>query len=196
MVFSKRTKKHKDDPSWVSVLMFFFYLMECVVQLLATAAWDVGNALLMAAAGKLSLEELVKALTANILLNETTWEDDDVGVVVLADEVGNLWTPYEASTDLLMLVERHSDAFARATHGNAWIALASLNGIGQSVSVSGIVARLFGQGAIVMPLDTLLVEILLDKLLEWESSVITGKTHKNLDFHRTIYYLRFTIQSM
>ena len=82
------------------------------MQLLATAAWDVGNALLMAAAGKLSLEELVKALTANILLDETTWEDDDVGVVVLADEVGNLWTPYEASTDLLMLVERHGDAFA------------------------------------------------------------------------------------
>ena len=163
------------------------------MQLLATAAWDVSNALLMAAAGKLSLEELVKALTANILLDETTWEDDDVGVVVLADEVGNLWTPYEASTDLLMLVERHGDAFARATHGNAWIALASLNGIGQSVSVSGIVARLFGQGAIVMPLDTLLVEVLLDELLKWVGGMIARQTHEILDFHRTIYYLQFTI---
>ena len=73
---------------------------------------DVVDAGLVTTAGELCLEELVEALAACLLGDETAGEDDDVGVVVLADEVGNLGLPDKACTDALMLVERHGDAFA------------------------------------------------------------------------------------
>ena len=89
-----------------------------IIRLLARNRLD---ALLMAASCKLSVEELVKALTAYFLADEATGEDYDIGIVVLADEVGNLGLPNKSGTNLLVLVEGHGDAFARTTHSDAWI---------------------------------------------------------------------------
>ena len=75
-------------------------------------ARNVLDALLMATTCELGVEELVEALTAYVLGDEAAREDDDVGVVVLTDEVGNLWLPYKTGTDALVLVEGHGDAFA------------------------------------------------------------------------------------
>ena len=88
-----------------------YYIYKCV-DLLATAARDVLDALLVATTGEFGLEELVEALAAHFLGDEAAWEDDDVGIVVLADEVSDLWLPNETGTDALVLVEGHRDAFA------------------------------------------------------------------------------------
>ena len=138
----------------------------CVVSVGALFAGDVVDALLMTSAGKLGVEELVKALAANVLGDEASGEDNDVGVVVLADEVGNLGLPDEAGADLLVLVERHADAFARAAHGYAGIDFAPLDAFGQSVAVGGVVAGLLGVGAVVFVGDAFLVEIFLYELLQ------------------------------
>ena len=66
----------------------------------------------MSSACKLGVEELVEALTACLLADESAGEDDDVGIVVLADEVGYLRLPYKTSAYALMLVEGHGDTFA------------------------------------------------------------------------------------
>ena len=65
---------------------------------------DVLDALLMASASKLCMEEFVKALAAHFLCDEPAREYDDIGVVVLADEMGNLRLPNQSGTDALMLV--------------------------------------------------------------------------------------------
>ena len=70
------------------------------------------DALLMATSSKLCVEEFVETLAAYVFADETTGEDNHVGVVVLTDEVGNLWLPNKTGTDALMLVEGHGDAFA------------------------------------------------------------------------------------
>ena len=75
-------------------------------------ARNIFDALLMATTCELSVEEFVEALTAYVFGDEAAREDDDVGVVVLTDEVGNLWLPYKTGTDALVLVEGHGDAFA------------------------------------------------------------------------------------
>ena len=75
-------------------------------------ARNVFYALLVASACELCAEELVKALAAHLFCDEAAREDDDVGVVVLADEVGNLWLPNKSCAYMLVLVERHGDAFA------------------------------------------------------------------------------------
>lgn len=75
-------------------------------------ARNVFYALLVASTCELCAEELVETLAAYLFCDEAAREDDDVGVVVFADEVGYLWLPYKSGTDALMLVECHGDAFA------------------------------------------------------------------------------------
>ena len=118
----------------------------------------------MATSCKLCIEEFVKALTAYVFADESAREDNDVGVVVLTDEVGNLGLPNKTGTDALMLVEGHGDAFARTAHGDAWIYFAFLDAFSQCVAIGGIVARLFGIGAVVLVLIAFLLKIFLDEL--------------------------------
>ena len=66
----------------------------------------------MTASRKFGVEEFVEALAADVFADEAAWEDNDVGVVVLADEVGDLGLPNKSGADALVLVEGHRDAFA------------------------------------------------------------------------------------
>ena len=125
---------------------------------------DVFNALLMATSCKLCVEEFVETLTAYVFADESAREDNDVGIVVLTDEVGNFGLPNKTGTDALMLVEGHGDAFARTAHGDAWIYFAFLDAFSQCVAIGGIVTRLFGIGAVVLVLIAFLFKILLDEL--------------------------------
>ena len=125
---------------------------------------DVLNALLMATSCKLCIEEFVEALTAYVFADESAREDNDVGVVVLTDEVGNLGLPNKTGTDALMLVEGHGDAFARTAHGDAGIYFAFLDAFSQCVAIGGIVTRFFGIGAVVLVLVAFLLKIFLDEL--------------------------------
>ena len=127
-------------------------------------AGDVFDALLMAATCKLGVEEFVETLAAYVLGDESAREDDDVGVVVLTDEVGNLGLPNKTGTDALVLVEGHGDAFARTAHGDARIYFAFLDAFSQSMTIGGIVTGFFGIGAVVLVLVAFLLEIFLDEL--------------------------------
>ena len=81
----------------------------------------------MTATLELGREVFVHNLTGHILVNEAAGHHQHVGIVVLADEVGNLGNPAQTSADALVLVQRHVDAFARAADGNAGEHLALLN---------------------------------------------------------------------
>ena len=151
-----------------------------VIIVLTLFAGNGFDALLMATSCKFCVEEFVEALAAYVFADETTGEDDDVGVVVLTDEVGNLWLPNKSGTDALMLVEGHGDAFARTAHGDAWIDFAFLDAFSQCVAIGGIVTGFFGIGAVVLVLVAFLFEIFLDELLQWECCMIGCDTN----FHK------------
>ena len=51
------------------------------------------NSLLMASAFEGSRKELVHNLASHIVVDETTWHYQNVGIVVLADEMSNLRNP-------------------------------------------------------------------------------------------------------
>ena len=74
----------------------------------------------MSSACKLGVEELVEALTACLLADESAGEDDDVGIVVLADEVGYLGGPYTSPAPSLSGSLRAAVPFttARASGGS------------------------------------------------------------------------------
>ena len=127
-------------------------------------AGDVFNALLMTTSSKLCVEEFVETLAAYVFADETTGEDNHVGVVVLANEVSNLWLPNKTGTDALVLVEGHRDAFARTAHGDARIYFAFLDAFSQCVAIGGVVATVFGVSAVVLIFNALLLEIFLDEL--------------------------------
>ena len=144
------------------------------------------DALLVTTSGELRCKELVKALAASLLVDETAREDDDIGVVVLADEVSDFGLPDEAGADALMLVERHRDAFARAAHCDAGIDLATLNSLCQSMAKSRVVARFFGQRAVVLELHTFLFKVLLYKLFQRKGGVVAGQSY-NLNIHCVLH---------
>ena len=130
----------------------------------------------MAPSFESSGEELVEAGGAGGFVYEAAREDDDVGIVVLADEVSNLGAPYQAGAHALMLVQGHRDALARTADCDAGIDAAVLDGVAQSVTEVTVVARGFAIGAEVLVLVALLLEVLLDELFQRVASVVRCET--------------------
>ena len=79
-------------------------------------------------------EIFVHNFTGHLLIDETTGHDKHIGIIVLTDEMGNLGNPAQTGTDALVLVERHTDAFAAATDSNAGKYLAILDAACQGMT--------------------------------------------------------------
>lgn len=144
--------------------------------------WYGFDTLLMASSFEIGGEEFVHDAACHIVVDESAWHYEHVGIVVLTDEMGNLWYPAEAGTYGLVLVERHADAFAAAAHSYAWIDFAIFDSFCKFVAELGVVAAFFGICAVVLVGDALFVEILLDELLELKCCVVAGQSYC-LDFH-------------
>ena len=108
------------------------------------------DALLMATSCKFCVEEFVEALAAYVFADETTGEDDDVGVVVLTDEVGNLWLSNKSGTDALVLVEGHAYSLATATDSNSDFHVSAIYCLTQFMSIVWIITTLFVKTAVVL----------------------------------------------
>ena len=114
----------------------------------------------MATAFEAGGEELVHNLTSHIVVDETTWHYQYVGIVVLTDEMSNLWNPAQTSANLLVLVKRHRDALATATDGNTRIYLTTLDALGQRMSEVRIIYTRITPCTIVLNGVTLLLQVL------------------------------------
>ena len=136
----------------------------------------------MASAFEGSSEELVHNLTGHIVVDETTWHHEHVGIVVLTDEMCNLWDPTQTGTHLLVLVECDADTFARTADGDTGIKLTTLNALGQCVTEVRIIDTCVTPSTIVLVGITLLLQVLKHKLLKSEACVIAGYAN-SLYFH-------------
>ena len=118
----------------------------------------------MATAFELSGEELVHNLAGHVGVDEATGHHQHVGIIVLTDQVGNLWNPAESCTDALVLVERHVDALARTADGDTGIHLALFDSLSQSMTEIGVVSGGLVIGAVVLIGVALFFEICLNEL--------------------------------
>ena len=96
----------------------------------------------MATSLKISGKELVHYLAGCILVYETTWHYQHVGIVVLPRKVRNLRHPHKSRPDFLMLVESHAYALATATDSNAHGICTVVNRLAQPMRKVRIVATL------------------------------------------------------
>ena len=133
-------------------------------------------------------KELVHDLTGHVVVDESAWHHEHVGIVVLTDEMGNLWNPCQPRTDALMLVQRHIDALARATDGDTREYFSLLDAMRQRMTKVRIVARLLVQRAIVLIGQAFLVQILFHKLFQGKASVVAGQPD-GLHFHESFFFL-------
>ena len=136
--------------------------------------WYFFNSLLVASTFKFSGKILVHNLACSLFGDKASGHDQHVGIVVLSYQMGYLWTPAQAGSYLLVLVQCHGNAFAAATDGYARIHFAALYAFSQCVAKIGIVAAVFRQGAIVFVWVAFLIEILLYKLLQLEAGMVAG----------------------
>ena len=125
---------------------------------------DLVDAGLMAAAFEFGGEKLIHDAGGHILVDEAAGHHKHVGIVVLADEMGDLRYPTKTCADGLVLVECHVDALATAADGNAGIYLAALYALGEGMAEVRIVAGGFGISTVVLPRISILVKVFLDEL--------------------------------
>ena len=110
-------------------------------------------------------------------INEASRHNKYVGIIVLTDEMSNLGYPTESGAYALVLVERHGNAFTATADGNARVAFAFLDSLGQWVRIVGIVAASCAVRAEVFVLPALGVEPLFYIFFQFVSSVVAGKTY-------------------
>ena len=94
-----------------------------------------------------------------------------------ARHLGNFGYPHEGGAYVLVLVERHGDAFAAAADGNAAFHFARFHTLSEGVGKVGIVAAFGGVSAVVLVCDTLFLEVLLDVLLEFKAGMVAGQSY-------------------
>ena len=82
----------------------------------------------MATALKRGLEKLVHDCSSCLVVDETTWHNQYVGIVVLTAQMGNLRNPCKTCANSLMLVESAADTLTTTTTGNARLYFSALNG--------------------------------------------------------------------
>ena len=85
------------------------------------------DATLMTAAFELRIEEFIHNLLCHVVVYETSWHDKHIGIVVLTDEMSNLWYPTQTGPNGLMLVQSHVDALTATAYGNSRIDFSLLN---------------------------------------------------------------------
>ena len=62
------------------------------------------------------------------ICNESAWHNQNVGIVMLTDEMCYLWNPAQASSNTLMFIKCYADALTTAANGYAWIYRTRFNG--------------------------------------------------------------------
>ena len=147
-------------------------LMLSILQLILSMQGHLVDTFLMSSAFKGCFEESLYAAQGFVGLDEASWHDEHIGVVVLACESGYLFHPYEGGADALVLVERHGDAFAASADAYAAFCLALFYGLGQCVTEVGVVATVLVIAAIVLVCYVVFTQILFHNLLQGEAGVV------------------------
>ena len=138
-------------------------IVQCQTQTFSPFQLNFVYATLMAPAGKVCGEELLQNGLGIGCGDETARHYEDVGIVMLAGEVGYLCVPTKSSAHLRVFVEGDCHSLPCAANSDAHGALSTLHPLGKSVGEVGIVATLRGEGAVVKERDVLLGKTGFDK---------------------------------
>ena len=87
-----------------------------------------------------SSEELVHDLLGCLVVDEASWHNQNISVVVLTNQLRDLRCPYQSSAYTLVLVECHGHALAATADGDTGIDLTIGDGLSECVSELGIVS--------------------------------------------------------
>ena len=98
------------------------------------------DAFLVTSSFKSSVEEFGHNFVRHLVVNETSRHYQNVGIIMLACQVGNLRNPAKCGTYALMFVQSHADAFSAATDCNTRITFARFYGKCQRVCKVCVVA--------------------------------------------------------
>lgn len=98
----------------------------------------------MTAALKFGVEELVDNLQSHLLRDETCGHGNNVAIVVLATQMGNLGTPAKGTTHIGVFVHGHLHTIAASADNDAATILAIVDNTAHLMSVIGVVDTLAG----------------------------------------------------
>ena len=145
--------------------------------LFAARHGHLGDARDMASAFELGGEIGVEHLDGFVVGDEARREDDDVRVVVAADQRRDLGVPAETRADALMFVERHGHPFARTAERDAAFQFAVFDRFGQRVGEVGVVDAL---GRVCAEIEHLIahgVEVTHQEFFHFIAGVVAGDTY-------------------
>ena len=102
------THQNSKKKKWIFPLLFLIF----------------SNSSCVATAFELLIEPCVSDLDYSLERDEASRHDEHVGVVVLLDELADLWCPAKSCADSLMLVEGHLDAVTCSAESDTKVNLA------------------------------------------------------------------------
>ena len=141
-------------------------LLEELVDFLDTA--------LMAATLERSVEEFVDNLKRELLGNEAGRDGNDVAIVVLTAEMGNLDIPAESAADVGIFIDSHLNTVATAADDDTAGIGAVVDSRTDLMSEIGVVATLGRISTEILGIETEFVEVGDDSLFEFEAGVVAG----------------------
>ena len=100
---------------------------------------DFLDAAFMTATLEGSSKEFVEDSLGGLVVDETSWKYQYIGIIVLTNEMSNLLAPCQTGTYTLMLVQCHGDSLATAANADSWINLTALNAFAERMTEVRIV---------------------------------------------------------
>ena len=89
---------------------------------------------------KAGFEEGVEYLLGCLIVDKSARKDDDIRIIMLSSQLGNILVPYQASTYALVFIKCYGHSFTATTDRNSRVHLTTLYGFSQWVSIIRIVA--------------------------------------------------------
>ena len=132
-----------------------------------------------------SSEELVEDSLGGLIVDETSWKYQYIGIIVLTNEMSNLLAPCQTGTYTLMLVQSHGDSLATAANADTWINLAALNAFAERMAEVRIVNTRIAVCTVILYRITLFLQIFQYELLQWKTCMVACNTNC-LYFHNTL----------
>lgn len=140
----------------------------------------------MATALETGREESVEDGGCRLVVDETTRQNDDVGVIVLAGELCHVLVPCQSGAYTLVLVKRDSHTLTATANGDARIGFTTLDTFSQWMGEVRIVYALITVGTIILHRIAFFLQVLKYELLEWITCVVRCQTYC-LDFHSRMF---------
>ena len=117
----------------------------------------------MTSAFKCSTEKLIQYFFCRFVIDEPSWQNKNICIIVLPYHMSNFLCPCETGSYTFMSIECHTHTLTATAYSYSWIYLTVNNSVSKSMSEIGIVTTHITVCAIILVWNMMFLKILHHK---------------------------------